>query len=210
MASNTAPEASPETSQDAAWASFPTGLDVSTLTEFCRDIERLFRINPFIEFKQWQQTGDNRYRFAGKNSSQKTAFDFDVELSVETTADTIVVKYLNGLKNSTTFHIEPVNNSSKLTITEDYSESSEEERTKRAHEVDKSLVTWANDLQQFLVTWKKWCWLAPWRWYMRYTWQPLKPSGRRIVYMLLWISLVEVALIALGAGIYWSEYGSKQ
>ncbi len=41
---------------------------------------------------------------------------------------------------------------------------------------------------------------------MKRVWQPMKPSGRRITYMLLWISLVEIALIALGAGIYWSEY----
>jgi hypothetical protein len=34
----------------------------------------------------------------------------------------------------------------------------------------------------------------------------MKPAGRRITYMLLWITVVEFALIALGVGIYFVEY----
>jgi hypothetical protein len=41
---------------------------------------------------------------------------------------------------------------------------------------------------------------------MRRIWQPMKPSARRITYMLLWISLAEVALIALGVAIYFVEF----
>ena len=41
---------------------------------------------------------------------------------------------------------------------------------------------------------------------MRNVWQRLKPSGRRITYMFWWITLVEIALIALGVGIYLVEY----
>jgi hypothetical protein len=41
---------------------------------------------------------------------------------------------------------------------------------------------------------------------MRRVWQPMKPTARRISYMLVWISLFEIALIALGVAIYFSEY----
>jgi len=34
----------------------------------------------------------------------------------------------------------------------------------------------------------------------------MKPTARRITYMLLWISLVEIALLTLGVGIYFFEY----
>ncbi|MES9902269.1 MAG: hypothetical protein ABW168_06250 [Sedimenticola sp.] len=66
-------------------------------------------------------------------------------------------------------------------------------------------MKWGEDLQAYLVHWNRWSGFAPWRWYMRRIWLPMKPSARRITYILLWISLVEVALILLGAGVYWSE-----
>lgn len=31
-------------------------------------------------------------------------------------------------------------------------------------------------------------------------------TGRRVTYMLLWITLIEVALITLGVGLYFSEF----
>lgn len=196
----------PSESQDAAWASIQTPLDASALHAFCLDIERLFRINPYLEFETWEQRGENQYHFSGRNSSQEPAFEFALDLEVESSPDGIVIRYAQGLKNSTTLLIEATDKGSKLTITEDYSDSSEAERNERLQEVDKSLTRWAGDLQLFLMTWHRWSRLSLWRWYMRRIWQPLKPTGRRIVYMFIWISIVEVALIALGAALYWSEY----
>lgn len=192
--------------EDAAWASFQTLLDSNTLYNFCLDVERLFRINPYLEFTHWEKLGTNRFRFAGHNSSQQPAFDFDYIFTVNKGEDEIVINYENALKTSSRFKIEPAAAGAKLTITEDYSGSPREQREARLHEVDQSLVAWANDLQRYLYSWQRWSWLRPWRWYMRRIWQPLKPTGRRIVYMFIWISIVEVALIALGGAIYWLEY----
>ena len=199
-------ETTPTKSQDAAWASIQTPLDTAALQAFCLDIERLFRINPYLEFTSWEQRGENQYHFSGRNSSQEPALEFALDLEVEPLPDGVIIRYAQGLKNSTTVLIEPADNGSKLTITEDYSGSSEAERNERLQEVDKSLTRWAGDLQSFLVTWHRWSRLSLWRWYMRRIWQPMKPTGRRIVYMFIWISIVEVALIALGAGLYWNEY----
>ena len=41
---------------------------------------------------------------------------------------------------------------------------------------------------------------------MKRIWQPMKPMGRRITYILLWITVVELALIALGTAIYFVEF----
>lgn len=194
------------TEEDKAWASFPTPMDPMSLDALCQDIERLFRINPFLEFSQWQQTGENTFHFAGRNLSQQQPFEFDITLTVERQPDGLLIHYGQGIKRSTRFTIEPIPEGSKLTITEDYSGLSQEERDRRLSEVDKSLPAWANDLQAFIFMWQRWSWLTPWRWYMRRIWQPLKPMARRIVYMFIWITVVEIALIALGAGIYWSEY----
>lgn len=202
MTENTAPTEQ----QDVAWASIQTPLDTSALHAFCLDIERLFRINPYLEFESWEQRGEKQYHFSGRNSSQESAFDFALDFEVEPLPNGLIISYAQGLKRSTTLLIEPADKGSKLTITEDYSGSSEEDRKARLQEVDKSLTRWAGDLQSFLMTWHRWSRLSLWRWYMRRIWQPLKPTGRRIVYMFIWISIVEVALIALGAAIYWNEY----
>lgn len=192
--------------EDKAWASFQTPLSAEALREFCQDIERLFRINPFLEFEEWRQSGKQEYRFSGRNLSQQEPFAFALTLNIEPTQDGLLIRYDQGIKRNTHLAVEPAPEGSKLTITEDYSGLSEEERQTRLHEVDKSLSTWANDLQAFISLWQRWSWLAPWRWYMRRIWQPLKPMGRRIVYMFIWITIVELALIALGAAIYWNEY----
>lgn len=192
--------------QDAAWASIITPLTIEQLDLFCTDIERLFRVNPFIEIDHWHQLDPHRYEVSGRNFSQDPAFDFSFEMTVHKQANEIRIDYSEGLKSSTRFSMENDEAGSKLTITEDYSSHSEEERRQRLGEVDKSLVKWAGDLRAYIVMWNRWSWLAPWRWYMRHVWQPMKPSARRIVYMLIWISAAEAALIALGFAIYWLEF----
>lgn len=191
---------------DAAWATINTPLSVEALKLFCLDVERLFRINPMLEFNAWETLSDNEYRMAVKNISHDEPFELDVNLSIEEKADEIIVSYSNGIKKETTFKIEPSEYGSKLTITDNYDGVSEEERQKNIHQVDKSLVNWADYLQRYIITWNKWSKIGLWRWYMKRVWQPMKPSGRRVTYMLLWITLVEVALITLGVGIYISEF----
>ena len=193
--------------ENAAWAAINTPLQPDELIEFCReDIERLFRINPYLEFKEWQSHGDDSYRFSGRNSSQEQPFDFELELHVETLPDGFRIHYRGGLKQETTFKIESSSHGSKLTIHESYPPEPDEQQEESLGEIDRSLTTWAGDIQKFLIMWNQWRWLGPWRWYMNRVWRTMKPSGRRIAYMFWWITLVEIALIALGAGIYLAEY----
>jgi hypothetical protein len=191
---------------DAAWAAINTPLSVEELNIFCQDIERLFRINPMLEFNAWENLSDNHYRMAAKNISHEEPFEIDVEINVEQQTDEIIFHYSSGIKNKTILKIEPSEYGSKLTITESYDGLSEEERQTHLHEVDKSLTNWADYMQRFLITWNKWSKFGLWRWYMKRVWQPMKPSGRRVTYMILWVTLVEIALITLGVGIYFSEF----
>jgi len=197
--------------KDEAWAAINTPLEVDQLQEFCCDIERLFRINPMLEFKVFKKISDNNYKMQGRNMSQIPSFDFDYTITVEPAAGGCRITYSSGLKTATVVKIEPGDRKnklvhSKLIITDSYSKVSREEAEKRINEVDKSLTVWLTDIQQYIVRWKRWSKFRFYRWYMRRFWLPMKPTGRRITYMLLWISLVEVALIALGASIYYIEY----
>ncbi|MDH5473585.1 MAG: hypothetical protein OEY61_12075 [Gammaproteobacteria bacterium] len=194
------------TEADAAWASINTPLTVETLKYFCRDIERLFRINPMLEFYNWKAHDPQHYFFSGRNISQENPFEFEFELTVTELPNGFKIDYDRGIKSSTEFIIEPAEQGSKLTITDRYEAMPEDERKQHIDKVDKSLVTWANYLQRFLITWQRWSGFGLWRWYMSHIWQPMKPAGRRITYMLLWITMVEIALIVLGVGIYFAEY----
>ncbi len=195
---------------DEAWATIQTPLDVESLVSFCQDVERLFRINPMLNFKNWQAEDENRFHFSGENISQDEPFDFDLTLQVRKLADGIEVKYLQGVKSSTTFKIEPLPDDSewesKLTITDTYDGMSERDRKEQLHTVDRSLSVWAKYLQQYIFYWYRFSRFGPWRWYMRRIWQPMNPSARRITYMLLLITFIEVILIGLGAAIFFLEY----
>jgi hypothetical protein len=193
-------------SGDVAWASVNTPLTVEELNEFCRDVERMFRINPMLEFSQWESTGENQFYFSAKNISQETPFDFAVDLTASKLDDGYRIDYDQGIKSSTTFKIEPAPQGSKLTITDSYDRLPPELREQHIHEVDRSIVIWAQEVQKLLIIWKRWSRFTWWRWYMRRVWQPMKPAARRITYMLLWISAIEVALISLGAAIFFVEY----
>jgi len=198
--------ASKPSSEDAAWAAVNTPLSADELKTFCLDIERLFRINPMLEFKSFKSHGDNRYTMTGKNISQEGSFDFDVGFRVTELEDGLRIDYDDGIKSSTVVRVEGAPTGSKLTITDYYEGLPEKDREKHLDQVDRSLVRWAEYLQRFLVTWNRLHRWAPWRWYMRRVWQPMKPMGRRITYILLWVSAVEVALIALGVAIWFVEY----
>ncbi len=199
-------QTTPVTAENSAWAEFKTPLEFNQLKTFCSDVERLFRINPYLDFKQWQKTAANQFHVSGHNTSQGEPFEFEFDITVEDIGQGVRVTYNNSLKLTTTFKVEAAEQGSKLTIIDEYANISADEATARSNEVDKSLVAWANYLQRFILTWKKWSWLAPWRWYMRRIWQPMKPMSRRITYMLIWITVFEVALIALGVAIYFAEY----
>ena len=192
--------------EDAAWVSFKTPLTPEQLIEFCRDVHRLLRINPYLEFSQWQVLSENHFYLQAINSSTKEKIQLDTNIKVEQTDDGLRLIYDNGLKSTTTFKIEQDELGSTLTIIDTYDTVDENEREQRLDEVDKSLIKWAQDIQLYLVRWRRWSKYSFWRWYMNRIWLPMKPSARRITYMLLSISLVEVSLILLGAAIYTVEY----
>lgn len=182
----------------ADWASvtIDTPLEPAALRAFLDDIERLFRINPLLEFRAFEPLGGNRYRLGVLNLAN--AREIDVEIAVRPGADAVAVSYGSGLKTSTTFHVQPHESAARLILREAYG-GSEAERRARIEEVDTSLNAWGRALHEYFRHWARWSWLPPWRWYIMRVWQPMRPSARRIVYMIWVISLVEmIALVVIG------------
>jgi len=177
-------------SKDVAWISIPTPFDVSALAGFCRDIEALYRVNPYLYFKEWRQTGPSTYHAEFQNQSNNQGVVLDLEISSGPDLG-FTVKYAQGVKKRTVFAIEPVGPGSRLVITDDYEGLSEAERRQREQEIDKSLPAWGEGLLAYFKRLKRWSWLPGWCWYIRRIWIPLKPSARRILWLLYLITLAE-------------------
>lgn len=189
---------------DAAWITIETPFSKSELRAFLEDIERLYRINSMLVFEEWQQTGDQQYQLQAKNLSngKSLASNLDVKFS----DSSVTVNYSEGLRTSTTFRVDnEIDGCAKLVVTDDYSGSSLAERESRIDEVDKSLVHWGNCLYRYLHQWKRWSWLPGWQIYIRKVWQPMKPTARRITYILLLITFAEFVLFLMVFTVFWLE-----
>ena len=196
--------------RDAAWVTVETGLGVEELCRFCQDVERLLQINPAYVFRRWEKVGDGVFRWGGRN--QSNAREIDTRLSVEPLPDGIAVTYTSGLKTRTTFRSVPDpaedgdgGGGARLVVTDDYGGTSEAERQRRMDEVDKSLVQWGHALHRYLRQWKRWSGVAPWRWYMRRVWQPMRPMARRIVFLLIMVTALEFIGFLMVFTIFWLE-----
>ena len=190
--------------RDASWVIVDTPLSLPALREFCADVERLFRINPYLEFERWQRTGADSIhaRFRNLSNQQMAALDLRIERESD---DAFTLIYRVGVKARTRFVLEPAGAGSRLTITDDYAGLPPAEREQRLHEVDRSLTAWGWALQEYLRREQRWGGCAPWRWYMRRLWLPMTPRARRITYMLVLLTAAELVLVLLVATIYWIE-----
>jgi len=188
---------------DAAWVVIDTLFEATHLAEFCADIERLYRINPYLEFRYWRAGDIGEHEVSFRNLSNQR--DFVLTLAVEGIPGCeFRVRYDRGVKRGTHFRIAPHGSGSRLTITDEYESTAGDDVDLGA--VDKSLHAWGVALQEYLRRHARWGRYRWWRWYMRRVWVPMKPSGRRIVYILWVLTVFEIALIALGFAIYWIEY----
>jgi hypothetical protein len=176
--------------RDAAWARIPTGLAPEALAARLSDVEVLLRLNPYYTFSTLKATAPDRYHaeFENQSNQQQLVLDIAVEKGPGTG---LTLHYSGGMKRRTLFTIEPSGSHSLLVVTDDYSGIPEAERQQREAEVDKSLLAWAEALRIYFLRLRRYARIPGWQWYIRRLWIPMKPSGRRIVWLLYLITLVE-------------------
>lgn len=178
--------------QDAAWIRIPTTLTAAELASRLDDVEALIRLNPYYYFKQLKSSGPGLWQaeFENQSNQQQVSITFEIQRLNE---NGISLNYANGLKKRTVFTVEPFAQGSYLVVTDDYSGTTEAERREREAEIDKSLNAWGEALRVYFLRLRRYSRIPGWRWYIRRLWIPMKPSGRRIVWLLAIISLVEFA-----------------
>ena len=193
-------------SENKAWVTFNTPLSQSELFNFCLNIEQLFRINPYLEILNWDKLDTKKYFIHLINHSQNPEFSIESIIYVSKFKYRLLIQYEKGIKSDTSLLVEETLDGSKLTITENYQNFDAEIKSFQINKVDKSLTKWAEEIQHYLIGWQNWSWCLPWKFYKQFIWLPMKPPARRISYMLIWISMVEVTLIFLGICIYFLEF----
>ena len=190
--------------RDAAWVVLEAPLQPSELETFCRELETLYRINPFLEFESWQQRTPERFRAAFLNHSNGLRVVLDGEMRRES-GRAWCVEFAAGAKRRTRFEIEPWPGGSRLTITDEYRAAGDGAAAVVA-EADRSLHAWGVALKAFLERDRRWRWLPGYRVFMHKVWLPMRPAARRITFLVLVIGLADIALIALGLAVYWIEF----
>ncbi len=185
--------------EDAAWVCVATPLSVEKLREFCRDLERLYRINPMLEFASFREINSNHYYLRANNLSNNKKIATEMHLGE--TDDGFKITYHEGIKSATFLRFEADQLGAVLVIIDDYSGLSVTERTQRLSEVDQSIEKWGQELHRYLHNWQRWSWFPPFRWTMR-RWLLMKPMARRIAYMLIVVTLFEFVAFLIVVGLW--------
>lgn len=193
--------------EDRARAETQVPIDADAMFEFVSDIERLLRLNPHLDIETWQRMPDGM-RLAAQNET--TGRRIETAVRVETTPATrsIILSYADGLKRATTLAVESGNGQGcRLVVTEHYP-SIEDTQDPRVAEVDRSLIPWVNAIRRHLLDRKRWGWLPGYDWWAGRFMLGMPPRQRRIVRMIIWISLLEFVVFVFVAAIFWLEQQS--
>jgi hypothetical protein len=179
---------------DSARAETVLPLPPAELAEFVRDLERLWRLNPHLDIRDWQPREDG---FAC--AAHDELADRDVESWVTANGDDsrLTLRYATGLRQATEIVVETVAVGSRLIVIDHYPRI-EDPQDPRLAEVDRTLVPWVAAIRRHLLARRRWGWLPGWRWWNEHFLLHMAPRNRRIVRLLVWISLLEF-LVFLGA-----------
>lgn len=201
--------------EDAAWISVELPLSQRDAYAFIRQTELLFRLNPYLEIKSWQEDAPGKI-YPGKKIHLDALNEMNGLMQPMTLGVTDVqpdtsytLSYDKGLKQATVFTVETMTpDTCRLTVKERYpAEISVAEREARMNEVDKSLVPWGAAIHGYFLRRKRWGWLPFYNRLQDSFWFGMVPRHRRIARLLIWITVLEFVVFLFVFVIYWLELG---
>ena len=179
--------------EDYARLEIQTPLAREVLAELVADPIALLRINPLLEFQEVRVQGPDHWHLVLKHLGRDRLFELDARR--QPLADGgWRLSWSGWLKQATEVHLEEGPEGARLVLIDDYSGLDEQTRKARLDEVDNSLNHWGHALYRYFRNWKRWSWLPGWKWYFRGPWLKMKPSARRISFMLLVVTAMEFVL----------------
>lgn len=186
---------------DTARAEIAVPLAPAALADFLADVERLFRLNPLLAIESWRACAGG-FHFVAANESNGRRIDAVVAVERAADGSTLLLRYATGLKRATRLAVTASAGGARLVVTEHYA-AVEDPADPRLAEVDRSLVPWVAALHRHLRARRRWGWLPGWRWWHERFLAGLAPRQRRIVRLLVWISLLEF-IAFLGLVLVWN------
>lgn len=201
--------------EDSAWISVDLPLPSGEVYAFTQKLERLFRLNPHLEIKSWQEEAPGKIS-SGKQLrieilNEINGLNQGMVLSVNDVQPdvTFSLNYDRGLKQATIFTVQVLPpGSSRLVVKELYpAEMSAAEREKRLNEVDRSLVPWGAAIHSYFIRRSRWGWLPFYNWFQDTFWLGMVPRQRRIARLIIWTTALEFVIFLFVFVIYWLELG---
>lgn len=190
--------------EDRARAETRIPINADVVFEFISDIEHLLRLNPHLEIETWQRTPDGM-RFAAMNETTGRRVETAVRVEKKRATRSIVLSYAEGLKRATTLAVESGDgHDCHLVVTEHYPVI-EDTQDPRVAEVDRSLIPWVDAIRRHLLGRRRWGWLPGYQWWAGHFMPGMPPRQRRIVRMIVWVSLAEFVVFLFVAAIFWLE-----
>jgi hypothetical protein len=194
--------------EDAAWASVEIPLPPRPLFDFLSNAERLFRLNPHLEIGAWHHHTDQaparNYRLDALNETNGCRSEVSIRVAPLSEYTGYILEYDAGLKRSTELRIAPVVGGSLLTITDHYRPVADEP-DQRMKEVDRSLVPWLAAIRSHLTGLARFGGVPGYRWWTERIMLGMVPRQRRIVRMIVWVSVLEFVVFLFVALIFWLE-----
>lgn len=201
------PDAITDDQKDTAWVTIEIPVPPDRVFGFLRNTERLFRLNPYLDIRQWEaHPSAKRFHLNALNEMNGVAYDLIVTLEDVRPDTGFFLSYDKGLKKSMEITLQPgAATGSIVTLRDRYHTPAGENREDRLKEVDRSLIPWANSIRQYLLGLERWGWFWPYRWYRERFWLNMRPFHRRITRMLIWVTTLEFVVFLFVFTIYWLE-----
>jgi hypothetical protein len=177
-------------SGDVASAETVLPIAIDAVENFLADTERLLRINPQLAVERLEPHGGGFHLVARNESNERQV---DTQVLVESAPPELTLRYASGLKQATQLRVEPASAGTRLVVTEHYPRI-EDAQDPRVAEVDRSLVPWVAAIRRHLLARARWGWLPGWSWWHERVMLSMAPRSRRIVRLLVWITVLEFAV----------------
>lgn len=188
---------------DRAWVRLEVPQTPAALHAFLANVERLFRLNPCLEFERIEQVHADEWHLVGRNDTNQQALDLHVTRADNVRPSLVALRYSAGIKRETRLAIEASGSGSGLTLSDHYDTPPEAERAQRLEEVDRSLLPWAAAVRAQLRRQRRCGWLPGYAWCTRF-WLSMPPRHRRVAWLLVWTTAAEFAVFVVVLAVYLS------
>lgn len=181
--------------ENAAWVDVDLPQSALEVSEYVRDIERLLRLNPYLEIRRCAAVAGG-YEIEALNEMNGFAVSGRLTFR-ECGSRGYALNYDGGLKRCTEVSVEPLGAGTRLRIRETYREPGSDAELEQ---VDRSLTPWGQAIRRHFLGLARWGRLPAYRWWRERVWLAMRPRERRITRLIVWATAIEFGLFV---GIVW-------